>query len=103
MNGAHTAHHVACLVEKLPLDACVRVDIDSDAAWTLENVVNASILNSLNALIYGIGGASGAEPALIGPKWLTERGKHKLPASVMTIEALMQELSKPRTNEPGKG
>lgn len=97
-SGEHSPYHVACLVEFLPQDARLRVSKDADCVWTLDRILCASVLNSLNSMISGLGG--GGEPALIGPKWLTERGKRKLPAMVLSIDELLTELNKPRTENP---
>lgn len=95
MRGEHTAAHIAALVRYLPSDCALRRERDDDAAWTLRDILLASILNSLNALIYGMGDKKkrGKRPSLIGPNYLT---KKTLPARVMSADDLMRELSKPR-------
>lgn len=82
----------------LPSNARCRVSADKDNAWSLEADLLASILNSLNGLMWSMGGAKpGQEPKLVGPSWMV---KHKAANSiVMTAEELMAELSKPRTTE----
>lgn len=95
MGGGHTAMHIAALVKHLPSDCALHREVDKDAAWTLRDILLASILNSLNMLIYGMGDKRhrGKKPALIGPDYMT---KKKLPARVMTVEELLRELDKPR-------
>lgn len=95
MMGGHTAAHVAALVRYLPSDCALRREMDEDAAWTLRDILLASILNSLNMLIYGMGDKKhrGRKPSLVGPSYMT---KKKLPSRVMTVDELMRELSKPR-------
>lgn len=96
MGGAHSAAHVAALVRHLPSDCALRTSNDEDAAWTLEAVLLAGILNSLNSLIHGLGGKKrGKRPKLIGPSYM--RGKpEKLPTRAMTSGQLMEILNRPR-------
>ena len=95
MRGGHSAAHIAALVKYLPSDCALRREHDKDAAWTLRDVLLASILNSLNMLIYGMGDKRhrGRKPQLVGPDYMT---KKKLPARVMSVDELMRELNKPR-------
>lgn len=95
MRGEHSAAHVAALVAYLPSDCALRRKDDPDAAWTLRDILLASILNSLNMLIYGMGDKKhrGRKPSLVGPDYMT---KKKLPSRVMSVDELMRELSKPR-------
>ena len=96
MRGGHSAAHVAALVAYLPSDCSMRRDMDADAAWTLRDILLASILNSLNMLIYGMGDKRhrGKKPQMVGPDYMT---KKKLPARVMSAEQLMEILSRPRS------
>lgn len=98
MAGAHSTSHVAALAVQLPPDARIRVAEDKDRAWTLDSVTLACILNSLNALIYGLGDPKrrGAEPKPLGPSWLTRQAMRTLDARALPIDELMAELSKPR-------
>lgn len=95
MRGEHSAAHIAALVAYLPSDCALRREYDKDAAWTLRDVLLASILNSLNMLIYGMGDKRkrGRKPQLVGPDYMT---KKKLPARAMSVDELMRELNKPR-------
>lgn len=95
MRGAHSAAHIAALVAYLPSDCNLRRLNDKDAAWTLRDILLASILNSLNMLIYGLSGKKGRgkKPQMVGPSYIT---KNKLPARSMTVEELLAELNKPR-------
>ena len=98
MRGHHSAHHIACLVEGLPHDARIFVGSDEDAAWGMADVLLASILNTLNGLVWGMGDPRkrGKRPDLVGPKRLTEKGKRSLPARAMDVDSLIEILSKPR-------
>ena len=95
MRGEHSAGHVSALVKHLPSDCALHRGVDKDAAWTLRDILLASILNSLNMLIYGMGDKRrrGKRPSLVGPDYMT---KKKLPARVMSVDELMRELNKPR-------
>lgn len=95
MAGEHSAGHVAALVAHLPSDASLYRARDKDAAWTLDATLLAAILNSLNALIYGMSDARkrGKPPERVGP---SKMKGGKAPARAMTIDKLMAELSKPR-------
>ena len=98
MAGGHTAHHIACLAMHLPPKARTLVSEDRDMSWGLEEVLLASVLNSLNGLLWGMGDPRkrGRRPELVGPSKLTERGKKSLPARVMPVSELMEKLSQPR-------
>lgn len=95
MRGGHSAAHIAALVAYLPSDCAMRRLNDKDAAWTMEDVLLASILNSLNLLIYGLGDKRkrGQMPQLVGPSYMT---KNKLSARTLTVDELLAELNKPR-------
>lgn len=103
MDGEHTPMHIAALVENLPQDSRVFVSEDKDMAWKLPDVLLASILNSLNGLIWGMGDARrrGKRPDLIGPTKLTEKGRKSLPARAMPITELMEQLERPRRGQDG--
>ena len=98
MRGAHSPYHVACLVKHLPGDARLRVAGNADNAWTLENVLSASLLNSLNGLIYGLSDRKkrGSPPEPVGPSWMRKARTRSLPARVLAVDELMDELRKPR-------
>lgn len=95
MRGGHSAAHIAALVAYLPSDCALRRTLDEDAAWTLRDILLASILNSLNMLIYGMGDKRkrGKRPQMVGPSYMV---KKKLPARVLTVDELLAELNKPR-------
>lgn len=99
MQGRHTAHHIACLVENLPTNARCRVASNKDALWTLEADLLASIFNSLNGLIWGMSGAKGNEPPKIGPEWMRKRRGKSADAVAMSPDELLARLSEPRTSE----
>ena len=98
MSGEHTARHVAALVVQLPPSARVRVSGDKDAVWTLDNVVNVSILNSIRMWMWGISDPKkrGSQPELIGPSWMRRGNTRTLPARVLSVDELMKQLNKPR-------
>lgn len=89
---------MACLLVNLPSDARVRVVEVEDAAWTREQVLMASLLNSLNGLIYGMSDRKkrGKPPQIVGPSWMSRGAMRSLPARSMPIDELMEILSKPR-------
>lgn len=98
MSGAHTAHHIACIVSQLPQDARIRT-MDGDIQWSLDSTLLASILNSVNGLIYGMSDKKkrGRPPAIVGPLWMRDNaGSHSLPARVMPADELMEILNMPR-------
>ena len=96
MRGEHSAAHIAALVEYLPSDCSLKRLNDKDAKWTLESNLLACILNSLNALIYGLSDKKtrGKPPEKVGASYITK--KETLPARVLTVDELLAELSKPR-------
>ena len=98
MDGAHTPWHIACLLVQLPPNSRVAVAEDDDHVWGLSDVLLATIANSLNGLIWGMGDPRrrGPRPQPIGPQKLTEGRKRKLPARVLSIDELMETLSKER-------
>lgn len=69
MTDGTTAAFVADLAAGLPSVAAAQ---DPDAAWGLRDVLLAFQVNQLTALLYGLGGAKGSKPGLIGPKWLID-------------------------------
>ena len=97
--GGHTAEHVAALVAQLPSDARLRVAGDSDNVWTLEACLMAMVLNALHMLLYGMSDRKrrGAPPDAVGPSWMRRRpNRRTLDARVLTVDELMETLSKPR-------
>ena len=98
MAGEHSAYHVAALVAHLPSDACIFTARSKDALWGLDDVLLASLLNSLNILIYGMSDPKrrGREPQLVGPSYLTTKRGRKLDGREMTADALMAILNKNR-------
>lgn len=98
MAGGHTPYHIACLATQLPQQARVIVNEDPDYVWGLNETLLASLLNALNGLIWGMGDKRkrGPKPTLVGPSRMTEGQKRSLPARVLPLDKLMEELSKPR-------
>lgn len=99
MSGEHSAVQVAACVKCLPQRSRLSVLGNRDNAWGLTETLLAYLSNSLNALIYGMSDKRrrGRKPELVGPSWMTGSGNRRsLPARVMSINQLMEELSKPR-------
>lgn len=96
--GEHSPWHMACLLVELPSNARVRVAEDSDALWTLDSVIGASVVNAVNSLIYGLGDSRkrGNPPELLGPSWMRRNNNRTLPARSMPVGELMEILNKPR-------
>ena len=95
MRGEHSAAHIGALVAYLPSDCALRRAVDKDAAWDRHDILLASILNSLNMLIYGLGGKKhkGQKPPLVGPDYMIRK---KLPARTMSADELLAVLNQPR-------
>lgn len=100
MRGEHSARHIALLVTQLPQQARLTQLVNKDAAWTLTDVLMAVLINNFRMFVYGMSDPKkrGAKPELIGPSYLTKQ-KKTLPARVLPINKLMEELSKPRRCE----
>lgn len=105
MAGRHSAAHVAALVACLPSDCHVLRAESPDAIWTLDSVLLASILNSLQGLIWGMSDKAkrGDRPKPIGPSYLTDRPRHKLPAQVMPIDELDRKIETYRRKAASRG
>ena len=97
MRGEHSASHIALLVTQLPQQARLVQFINKDAAWTLTDVLMAVLINNFRMFVYGMSDPKkrGQKPELIGPSYLTEQ-KKTLPARVLPIDKLLEELNKPR-------
>lgn len=98
MEGAHTAYHIAALLQGMPKDSRVNRAYNPDAAWTLEATLMAAILNNLRGFIWGMSDKRkrGKMPDMVGPSYMAEKNKVTLPARVLPIEKLLEELEKPR-------
>ena len=98
MGGKHTAAHIAALVVQLPPNARLRVAEDKDALWTLSDVIAVNTYNALRMFMWGMSDPKkrGNQPEIIGPEWMKQRGKHSLPARVMSVDELMDYLTLPR-------
>ena len=98
MAGAHSAGHVAALIAQLPDDARLARVEDEDYLWTIDRTLMAAAVNALNLLIYSQGNKKrrGPRPEAIGPTWM--RPRRSIPARVLAIEELMEELSKARND-----
>ena len=97
MDGAHTPHHIACLVENLPQESSVHRAYNPDAVWTLENTLLATLVNSLNLLLWSMGSKKnrGKRPQLVGPSYVRNKTR-TLEAQAMPIDELMKRLNAPR-------
>ena len=97
MGGEHTPYHIAELVRFLPHDGSIGRAYDEDAAWSLDRTLVAMLVNSLNALIWGMGDKSkrGPQPDRVGPSYMRFK-KRTLEAQAMPIEQLMEILSRER-------
>lgn len=85
------------MVEHLPLDSSVHRAYNIDAVWTVENTLLATLVNSLNLLIWSMGSKNkrGQRPQLIGPTYMRNKTR-TLEAQAMPIEELMKKLNLPR-------
>lgn len=103
MAGAHSAPFVAALVTQMPSGCRWRVSYDRDLWWTDDRLLMAALVNSLRGLIWGLADPKrrGPEPVPIGPSWAVRRSGRSLPATAMSRERLMEELSKPRVGGDG--
>lgn len=102
MEGRYEAPFVASLALQLPQDCRWRVSYEPDAWWTGDRMLSAALVNSLNALIWGLGDKKkrGPRPKPIGPKWAVDKGR-KAPALAMSKERLLELLARPRTESGG--
>ncbi len=98
MSGEHTARHIAALTVQLPPNARVRVCTDKDAVWTLSDVINVSILNNFRMYMWAMGDPKkrGNPPEIIGASWMKKANTRSLPARVLSVDKLLEELNKPR-------
>lgn len=101
--GKHTASHIAMLVSQLPRQSRLAALLDADAQWTLGDILAAALLNNFNRFVWSMSDhrKRGPQPELVGPSWMTEPRKKSLPARVLPIEQLLDELSKPRRRDNG--
>ncbi len=98
MAGGHSARHIAALVVQMPSDCRIMRAESPDAAWTLRDTLLAAIANALHGLMWGMSDPKkrGKRPQPIGPSYMTREQMRALPARVLTIDELMEELEKPR-------
>ena len=77
--------------------------MDADAAWTLSDVLLAVLVNDFRMFVYGMSDKKkrGAPPETIGPSYLKRGKKRSLPARVLPIDQLIEELNKPRRRDDG--
>ena len=98
MSGEHTAGHIAALAVNLPRDSRIFAAEDPDLRWSLADTILADIRNTLVGLVWGMSDKRhrGKRPTPIGPSWMTKGRQRTLTARVLTINELVEELSKPR-------
>lgn len=97
MSGEHSPVQVAACACGLQPGSRVLTAIDPDFAWTLTDQLLALQVNHMRWLMYSLGGGKGKEPENIGTSRMKKKkNQKKLDAQVMTVDALMAELKKPR-------
>lgn len=98
IGGKHTARHIAVLVAQLPLDSRLSKSANKDNNWSLSDVLMAVLINNFRMFVYGMSDPKrrGQKPEPIGPSWLTNQAKRTLPARVLPINQLIDELNRPR-------
>lgn len=101
MAGRHSAAHIAALTAQLPLHARVNVAQEQDAKWRQPDVLLATLVNQMAMLMWGLSDPKkrGKRPQPIGPSYMTREQMRSLPARVLTIDELMEELSRPRRKD----
>ena len=102
MRGEHSASHIALLVTQLPQQARLVQFVNKDAAWTLSDVLMAVLINNFRMFVYGMSDPKkrGQKPERIGPSYIKNQ-KKTLPARVLPIDKLLEELNKPRRRDNG--
>lgn len=100
MDGEHSANHIAQLIECLPQESRLSHSVNKDTQWSLTDVLLAVLINNFRMFVYGMSDPKkrGQKPELIGPSWMTTQ-KKTLPARVLPIDKLLEELNKPRRCE----
>lgn len=97
MAGEHSPVQVAACAANLPHGSAVLREIDPDSEWTIGDVLGAMLVNHMRMLAYSLGGAKGEKPAVVGPSWMRGKAdKRQAEAMAMTVDELMEELSRPR-------
>ena len=96
---SHSAGHVAALAAHFPHgQSALYAAVDPDAGWTRAEILLAAIENNFAYMRWGMASKKdrGPAPKLVGPSWMTQGKMRKLQARTMSIEELMEQLSKPR-------
>lgn len=98
MEGRYGAPFVAALADQLPQSCRWRVSYDDDAWWDGDRLLQASLVNALRGLIWGMSDKvkRGPKPKPIGPRWAVEGKARTLAATAMPREELLRQLSLPR-------
>ena len=95
--GEHLPTHVADCAAMLPQGSRVLLAINKDTAWSLTDTLLAMNLNFWRELLWVLGRRKGAEPERIGPSWMRKKQSvRKVDAMAMTVDELLEILSKPR-------
>ena len=75
----------------------VLYELNPDSFWTLENILQATLINDLRWFAYVLGGSKGAEPERIGASWMKKpKNTRNMDAMAMPIDELMERLARPR-------
>ena len=96
---SHSAVHVAALAIHMPQhESAVFAAIEPDAAWSRSEILLAAIANNFALLRWGMASKKdrGPAPKLVGPSWMARGKMRSLAARSMSIDKLMEILSKPR-------
>lgn len=101
--GRYSVAHIVALVQHMPQSARIASAYNDDAKWGMTETLLAVLINRFNMFVWGMSDRKkrGQKPPMIGPRAITDGGKHSLPARALPIEALMHELSKPRRKTRG--
>ena len=101
---AHSLAHYATCAAQLPTTARVFVAEDEDRAWGLSETLAAAQVNALNDLLWiraneGRKHAKGKPPQPVGPGMSHDKRDQsgdRVKASVMSVDELRRQLSRPR-------
>lgn len=104
MAGKHTPNHLGALIRFLPSNSNLAQSHNQDASWTRMETIQASLLNNLRGLIWGLSDKKtrGPEPTPLGPSWLTAAKVRSLPTRTLPIDELLEQLERPRSAEHGE-
>lgn len=109
MGRDYTTLHAAALLLQLPEGSRVARAMDPDAAWTLDRALMASVVNSLNWLVWSKakdGQRDRNRPRPVGPRQHQEKqgqGKRSIRGLSMEPDELMAELGRMHGEEAASG